>query len=127
MERQNDFGGTVGGPLVHDRTFFFFSYEGLRLRLPQVALDTVPDEIARESGLAAMQPYLNAFPLDPNQPDLGNGIAQYNASYSNAATLERGFIDEACSSRVVLHRHSFRSAPDGALLTRRVSSAPSST
>jgi len=88
MERQNDFGGTVSGPLIHDRTFFFFSYEGLRLRLPQVALDTVPDETARQSAVPAMQPYLNAFPLDPNQPDLGNGTAQYNASYSNAATLD---------------------------------------
>src|SRR5271170_202271 len=35
--RQNDFGGTVGGPILKDRTFFFFSYEGLRLRLPQTA------------------------------------------------------------------------------------------
>src|SRR6185312_4577631 len=34
-ERQNDFGGTVGGPIFKDRTFFFFSYEGLRLQLPQ--------------------------------------------------------------------------------------------
>ena len=37
-ERQNDFGGTFGGPIIKDRTFFFFSYEGLRLRLPQTAL-----------------------------------------------------------------------------------------
>ncbi len=87
-ERQNDFGGTFSGPLIHDRTFFFFSYEGLRLRLPQVALDTVPDENARQSAVPAIQPYLNAFPLDPDQPDLGNGVAQYNASYSNAATLD---------------------------------------
>src|SRR5260370_2240134 len=35
-----------------------------------------------------MQPYLNAFRFDPRQPDLGGGIAQYNASYSNAATLD---------------------------------------
>ena len=35
-----------------------------------------------------MQPYFNAFPFDPKQPDLGNGVAQYNASYSNAATLD---------------------------------------
>ena len=29
-ERQNDFGVVLGGPIIKDRTFFFFSYEGLR-------------------------------------------------------------------------------------------------
>src|SRR6266436_4409803 len=33
-ERQNDFGGTVGGPIFKEKTFFFFSYEGLRLLQP---------------------------------------------------------------------------------------------
>src|SRR3984957_7959198 len=33
-ERQNDFGGVFGGPIIKDKTFFFFSYEGLRLRQP---------------------------------------------------------------------------------------------
>ena len=33
-ERQNDFGGVLGGPIRKDKTFFFFSYEGLRLRQP---------------------------------------------------------------------------------------------
>lgn len=35
--RQNDFGGTLGGPIRKDKTFFFFSYEQLRLLLPQTA------------------------------------------------------------------------------------------
>ena len=61
-ERQNDFGGTVGGPILKNRTFFFFSYEGLRLRLPQTALATVPDIAARQSAVPVMQPFLNAFP-----------------------------------------------------------------
>lgn len=34
MLRQNQFGGTVGGPILKNKTFFFVSYEGLRLRLP---------------------------------------------------------------------------------------------
>ncbi|RPI24292.1 MAG: TonB-dependent receptor [Acidobacteria bacterium] len=32
MQRRNMFGGTVGGPIKRDRTFFFFSYDGLRQR-----------------------------------------------------------------------------------------------
>jgi hypothetical protein len=89
-ERQNDFGGTFDGPILKNRTFFFFSYEGLRLRLPQVALDTVPDVAARQVAIAAMQPYLNGFPLPtPGAPDNPvTGIAQFNASFSNAAALD---------------------------------------
>lgn len=102
-ERQNDFGGTFSGPILKDRTFFFFSYEGLRLRLPQVALDTVPDVAARQNAIPAMQPYLNAFPL-PNGTDLGNGIAQYNASYSNSSTLDASSIrvDHKLSNKLTL-------------------------
>lgn len=89
-ERQNDFGGTFSGPILKDRTFFFFSYEGLRLRLPEVVESTVPDVIARQQATPALQPYLNAYPLpSPNTPDdVANQIGQFNASFSNAATLD---------------------------------------
>lgn len=30
VERQNEFGGTFGGPILHDKLFFFFSYDGQR-------------------------------------------------------------------------------------------------
>jgi hypothetical protein len=91
-ERQNDFGGVFGGPIVKDRTFFFFSYEGLRLRLPDTALTDVPSLTSRQAASASIQPFLNVFPL-PNGPDLldanGNptGLASFNAAFSNQATL----------------------------------------
>ena len=87
QERQNDFGGTFGGPILKNRTFFFFSYEGLRLRLPRTALTTVPDIPARQNASIALQPYVKAFPL-PNGPEVGDGIAQFNASFSNSSSLD---------------------------------------
>ena len=88
-ERQNDFGGTLGGPILNDRTFFFFSYEGLRLRLPQTTYTYVPDLAARQNAIPAMQPFLNAFPLpNPNKPDVGPGIAPFDATLSDPATLD---------------------------------------
>jgi hypothetical protein len=85
-ERQNDFGGTFSGPILKDRTFFFFSYEGLRLRLPQTGLTTVPDSNARQTALAAMRPYLNAFPQPNGTDDATSDTAQFNSSYSDPAT-----------------------------------------
>jgi hypothetical protein len=98
MERQNDFGVTLGGPIWRDKTFFFFSYEGLRLRLPMTALDFVPDTspkdpFSRQFALPGLHPYMNAYPL-PNGPEVldanGNhrGVAQFNASYSNPGSLD---------------------------------------
>jgi len=112
QERQNDFGGTFSGPILKNKTFFFFSYEGLRLRLPQTALTTVPCDStctvfgdARALAKAELQPYFNAYPRpngpedfdpcdpvnDPTCPPTGlrpRGSADFNASYSNPGTLD---------------------------------------
>jgi len=88
MERQNDFGGTAGGPIVKDRTFFFLSYEGLRLRLPQVVQTFVPDNASRQNAAAAIQPYLRAYPAPNGADNLATGVAQFNTSFSVPATVD---------------------------------------
>ncbi len=87
QERQNDFGGVFGGPIVKDETFFFFSYEGLRLRQPSTLQTVVPDVASRLQASAAMRPFLNAYPV-PNGAPTGPGLAQFNASYSNPSSLD---------------------------------------
>jgi len=86
-EHQNDFGGVFSGPVFKDKTFFFFSYEGLRLRQPFTQQSVVPDNSSRQSASAAMQPFLNAYPV-PNGAQVGPGLAQFNASYSNPSSLD---------------------------------------
>ncbi|HXW93417.1 MAG TPA: carboxypeptidase regulatory-like domain-containing protein [Terriglobales bacterium] len=103
-ERQNDFGGVVGGPIIKDKTFFFFSYEGLRLRLPQTTLTDVPSLTERSSAPADIQPFLNIFPI-PNGPEItGTGLAPFNASFSNKATLNAYSIrvDDAVNNHLSL-------------------------
>ena len=51
---QNQFGGTMGGRIVRDRTFFFVDYEGFRLVRGQTGLRSVPDEALRRGDFAAI-------------------------------------------------------------------------
>ena len=43
---RNQFGAAIGGPLVHDRTFFFTNYEGFREVQASTAIATVPNALA---------------------------------------------------------------------------------
>ena len=46
--KQNQFGGTIGGPIFRDKTFFFADYQGFRVTQGQTYLSTVPSERMRQ-------------------------------------------------------------------------------
>jgi hypothetical protein len=120
-ERQNDFGGTLGGPIIipglyngKDKTFFFFSYEGLRLWIPQgFQRNSVPDQTLRTTAPAALQPALNAFPL-PNagEDGLNDGLA-FTTSASLNLTRSTASARESITVSTTSSRYS-----DGTLTHR---------
>jgi hypothetical protein len=72
---QNNFGASLGGPLIGKKTFFFANYEGLRKSMAMTMADTVPTaEEARgdfsNAGVAIYNPF-SARPnpnFDPSKP-----------------------------------------------------------
>jgi hypothetical protein len=84
---QHNFGGVLGGPLFRNRTFFFFSYEGLRLDQPNALVVTVPNMETRRTASPAVRPLLDGYPI-PNGRDLGGGLAEFAASFSDPSDLD---------------------------------------
>jgi hypothetical protein len=81
--RRNQFGGTLGGPLVKDRTFFFVDYQGTRTMAGQTLITNVPTLAERggdfsKSALIAVDP-------TTGQPLPGNNIPQYYLNPAGAA------------------------------------------
>lgn len=54
--KQNQFGGTFGGPIVKDRTFFFAYYEGFRNRQGKTVNANVPSLLQRQGNFSESCP-----------------------------------------------------------------------
>ncbi len=92
--RQNNFGATLGGHILRDKTFYFLSYDGIRVRNAQTARGIIPSKAFLSGDFSSLgqtvhDPYGN--PLD------GNRIPESQISPTAKALLayypEPNFVD----------------------------------
>ena len=94
--KRNQFGASVGGPIIKNRTFFFADYEGIRQSLGVTSLNTVPSPAAR-SGLLCSIPQGPPNPCSPTQLPVGpntdaNGVDLAAKAYLTFFPLPNGAL-----------------------------------
>jgi hypothetical protein len=116
--RQNQFGGSVGGPIKKDKTFFFVNYEGIRRTKGDVKTGRVPG-CNLTAFAAACQPGPNA--INPN------AIRAALATYPDATTVVNGqplavsVANEAAQENYVLGRFDYNISNKDSIFARYIS------
>ena len=69
--KQNQFGGTIGGPIQKDKTFFFGDYEGFRLRQGVPQTTVIPDQLMTQGNFSELLTNTPAMAIDLNGNSTG--------------------------------------------------------
>src|SRR5216684_631579 len=121
--KRNQFGGTLGGPIRHDKTFFFGAFEAIKERLGVTGLTNVLDDNARNSATGAVSSLVQILFPRANGPVLGGGVAEYSFTRSQPTDeyFAQGRIDHHFSEKDILFgRYTF----DNGNVERQINNKP---
>jgi hypothetical protein len=86
----NQFGGSIGGPIIRDKAFFFFDYEGQQERVGTVSVAAVPDPTCLVASNSVIQALLAHYPNNDPWP-LPNLSVGTNCAPGSASVVAPSF------------------------------------
>ena len=92
---QNQYGGTIGGPVIKEKTFFFFAYDGYRQRASSVFTTTVPTVAERGGVFPADVPIFD--PLSISAACSATNVAACNRTQFANNTIPTAIINPAAA------------------------------
>lgn len=109
----NEFGGSIGGPILRKKLFFFGSYEGARVAAFQVVSGTVATPYLRSILPTVYNPVLNLFPTVAQPADPTALTAQSNGTGSLSQTDGNGVarLDYNVNENNLIYVRYIRSRP----------------
>ena len=125
--KRNQFGGTIGGPIIKDHTFFFADYEGIRQSKGITTVATVPSAAARNgvltSGTVTVDPsaakFFTFFHL-PDPATVSGNVGLYKFAGQQivnenflTARLDHHFSDKDSLFGSYMYDRTPYSSPDG--------------